>query len=135
MDTPKHTPGPWHVVESTHQQEYSHFVEAADRTIACIEKYSQRGQPPHEREEANAALIARAPDMADQISRLEADKAELVAALTELRAAQDEQHAIPSPYNKRGAARREIFYHQQENAKRRFAAEDAADVALAKHGK
>ncbi len=59
-----HTPGPWIPRPSAHQREYSHWIETATRetgqihgTIAAVLNAG------HPETEANACLIAAAPDL------------------------------------------------------------------------
>ncbi len=62
----KHTPEPWTVEVSPHQNEFSHFIESPNspaKTIACLEKRTTRNSPPTEEESANARLIAAAPEL------------------------------------------------------------------------
>lgn len=76
--TPKHTPGPWTMTGEDSGDEYEILragdTPAYERTVAtvrcCIES------------KANARLIARAPEMAAEIAQLQADKDELLEALT-----------------------------------------------------
>ena len=74
----KHTPGPWTV---THEDDFDGLViEAAGREgeyvpVACVPvDYDDRPE-----REANAALIARAPEMAAEIERLNAEVERLKA--------------------------------------------------------
>jgi hypothetical protein len=60
----KHTPGPWHV-ES--RKSFGNFYEirSGGKGIACIADENGR-------EEANAALIAAAPDMLEALEKISA---------------------------------------------------------------
>ena len=69
-----HTPGPWKYVESLF-----HWIRAGDNTPIAIMK------TPGPNVVANAALIAAAPDMADELTRLRSDNAKLREALEYVR--------------------------------------------------
>jgi hypothetical protein len=64
---PKYTPGPWHVVPiGNPKKEMTPVVKATDGDLILMAYVWTRGQP----NEANARLIAEAPDMADLLRRL-----------------------------------------------------------------
>ena len=71
-ETSKHTPGPWRIRQSYADQTYTHVYSDTDDRIACT------------RSEANARLIAAAPETAAERDRLKEINAELLAALETL---------------------------------------------------
>lgn len=54
----QHTPGPWKI-----SKHCSTLVESGDRSIASAGGYQSVGADAHEVNEANAKLIAAAPDL------------------------------------------------------------------------
>lgn len=83
----KHTPGPWKLcTETTLNQErdgsditWLTITAPRDKPIISQKVY---GSPPEE-QLANARLIAKAPEMYDELIRLCQDKAELLEVLKE----------------------------------------------------
>jgi uncharacterized small protein (DUF1192 family) len=69
----EHTPGPWEVREGTVQLHVS--ARASTGWICTVggSQYDKAKPVGTETERANAALIARAPEMAEEIERLKAE--------------------------------------------------------------
>lgn len=80
--THAHTPSPW-TVEEIDGKAWSIRCDADDTDSGTFVCDMVSSRSPHETS-ANARLIARAPDMADEIARLRSVNAELVAALHRL---------------------------------------------------
>lgn len=59
--TTPHTPGPWRVVPSGHQQEFTHWIERPATTE--VDRLMVAGVLNTNDAEANARLIAAAPDL------------------------------------------------------------------------
>jgi hypothetical protein len=73
-----HTPGPWSVKPSSHRQEFAAFVMAGVRGIAAVENNENRGSTGAE-DEANAHLIAAAPELLAALIALEKAHTDLMA--------------------------------------------------------
>jgi hypothetical protein len=76
--TTKHTPGPWKRIElMLVDGRFYEQIVADGRGVVCLDYHAK-----HKTEgKANARLIAAAPTMAEEIERLKAINAELLAAL------------------------------------------------------
>ena len=97
----KHTPGPWKEQDRLDARGKPCGIDIVIQTSDAFAAYAGQAESwvvcrmpdgatvdgghawPEQR--ANARLIARAPEMADQIARLEAEKAELVELVAEMR--------------------------------------------------
>ena len=64
MDVGKHTPGPWSCEDSPHKREWSHWIHTEDPS----EFVGAISTGPNE--EANAHLIAAAPDLLEALQGL-----------------------------------------------------------------
>lgn len=58
----KHDPGPWRTSESAHRNEWSHWIMTGGNRDATIAAVTQIPQAP-EKSDANARLIAAAPEL------------------------------------------------------------------------
>lgn len=73
----KHTDGPWAFECGDHSHRYVHVTDADDRTVHY--KYAAAGPNEAARDEANARLIASAPDLLEALKRMvEIDDDEVV---------------------------------------------------------
>jgi len=70
----KHTDGPWAFECGDHSHRYVHVTDADDRTVHY--KYAAAGPNEAARDEANARLIASAPDLLEALQSLVANLAE-----------------------------------------------------------
>ncbi|MGH7117755.1 MAG: hypothetical protein ACREFP_01950 [Acetobacteraceae bacterium] len=64
-----HTPGPWRAVRAPHSSDYTHSIEARDGHVASIARCST-DVDPRPKADANAQLIAHAPDLAGMLCAL-----------------------------------------------------------------
>ncbi len=62
----KHTDGPWAFECGDHSHRYVHVTDADDRTVHY--KYAAAGPNEAARDEANARLIASAPDLLEALT-------------------------------------------------------------------
>lgn len=65
----KHTPGPWFIGRSGHGKPYQ--IETADGL--CVTKWGGISRPASQEGEANARLIAAAPDLLDALTQCRAE--------------------------------------------------------------
>ncbi len=96
----KHTPGPWQVVRNKYTVGISNLTGKWR-----LAEVSFIPSIPVEECEANAALIASAPDMAKELAQLKADKAELVFAL---QSAFDELNSLAKEPNELGPQKQNV---------------------------
>jgi len=77
MSESKHTPGPWRVDEDTRPgMAWNRHIYGPDGNAVCFMAHSDGKDV--ERDEANAALIARAPDLAAEVERLREQRTKLL---------------------------------------------------------
>lgn len=69
MSESKHTPGPWITSESSHRIEWSHWIMTGGDRDAMIAAAAEIPQAPGI-SDANARLIAAAPELLDVVQRL-----------------------------------------------------------------
>lgn len=98
MTSSKHTPGPWKITYQgyRHNGDYSHQIGTEDLTVAYTWCPCDHSPPPRAME-ANAHLIAAAPDMKAALIQVEAALGENLWYLTDaldLRLRQGNQEAI-----------------------------------------
>ena len=87
MPTSKHTQGPWYVVPAA--PPYGTFVEASGGHLVCdLYEHAHGKTVPHKNAEANARLIAAAPEMYTTLEALEflliSDQPEVAAKIGQL---------------------------------------------------
>ena len=76
----QHTPGPWKAISPVEgERKYWSIFRCNSQHQVMVLRTSNRWSPPNE--EADARLIAAAPEMEAEIAQLRQDKAELLSAI------------------------------------------------------